>query len=70
MSTAAIIVGFVVSTIGFSFFLYGKKQARLPQLTVGGLLMLCPFLVPDATWMAVASAAMFAGLWCALRVGW
>ncbi len=58
MSTDAIIVGFIVSTIGLSFFLYGKKQQRVPQLVVGIILMACPFFAPGAAWTACVSGAL------------
>jgi len=69
MSTAAIIVGFVVSTIGIGFFVYGKKQMRPPQLVLGVLLMACPFFASPA-WMAGLAAAAIAGLWLVVRAGW
>jgi hypothetical protein len=52
MSTATIVAGFIISTVGLSFFLYGKKQGRVPQLLLGMLLMACPFVVPDPLWMS------------------
>ena len=53
MTTGSIIAGFSVSTVGFSFFVYGKKQGRLPQLLVSvevkvmrsTLFRLCPELL-------------------------
>ena len=51
VSTEGIIASFIISTVGFSFFIYGKKQGRLPQLIAGMLLMASPFVVRDALWM-------------------
>lgn len=65
--TGTIVAGFLVSTVGFSLFLYGKKQARLPQLVAGGLMMLLPFVLPGALWMSVAGAATVGGMWLAVR---
>ncbi len=62
MSTGTIIAGFLVSTMGFSFFLYGKKQGRVPQLITGMLLMASPFLVPDPVWMSCVAVALVLGL--------
>lgn len=70
MSTAALIIGFVASTIGFSLFLYGKKQQRPPQLVSGLLLMICPMIAPGAAWSATIACALVAGLWLALRADW
>jgi hypothetical protein len=69
ISTSSLVAGFLVSTVGFSLFLYGKKQVRLPQLVAGGLLMLLPFVLQDALWMSVVSAASIAGLWLTVRAG-
>lgn len=69
LSVAVIVVGFLVSTIGFSLFLYGKKQARVPQLIVGVLLMALPFVLHNALWMAVASVTTVGGMWLAVRMG-
>ncbi len=57
-----IFAGFVISTIGFSFFFYGKKQARLPQLIAGMVLMACPIFVRDPLWMTAVAAAALAGM--------
>ncbi len=70
MSMAAIFVGFIVSTIGFSFFLYGKKQTRVPQLVLGVVLMVLPFVLPSPLWTGCISAALLVGLWFGLRSGW
>lgn len=67
--TGTIVAGFLVSTVGFALFLYGKKQARLPQLVTGGLLMLLPFVLSGAAWMSIAGAASVAGMWFAVRAG-
>lgn len=69
MSTAEIIVGFVVSTLGFSFFIYGKKQVRPPQLILGMILMVCPFFATPV-WTTGIAAAAIAGLWLAVRAGY
>ena len=67
MDTGTIIAGFIISTVGFSFFLYGKKQARVPQLVVGILLMVAPFLVTNPLWMSVTAILLLVGLRIALR---
>ncbi|MEE9126547.1 MAG: amino acid transport protein [Planctomycetota bacterium] len=67
MATGTIIAGFIISTLGFSFFLYGKKQRRVPQLVVGMLLMVAPFVVTNPLWMSVTAILLLAGLHIALR---
>ncbi len=69
MDTQAIIAGFIVSTVGFSVFLFGKKQKRPPQLIVGILLMAAPFVVPDPLWDYLAAAGLLVGMQFAIRAG-
>ena len=69
MTTAFIIAGFSVSTVGFSFFIYGKKQGRLPQLVVGMLLMASPFFVTDPMWLSFAAVLILIGLRVAIADG-
>jgi len=56
MSNSTIVAGFIVSTVGFSIFLYGKKQRRLPQLVVGIFLLAAPMIIPKALPMSIAAA--------------
>ena len=69
MSAAALLVGFIVSTIGISFFIYGKKQRREPQLVVGVLLLVCPCVLP-VVWTVAVAVALIVALWFAVRAGW
>ncbi len=67
MATGTIIAGFIISTLGFSFILYGRKQRRVPQLVVGMLLMVAPFVVTNPLWMSVTAILLLVGLHIALR---
>ncbi len=67
MSTAEIIAAFVVSTVGFSLFLYGKKQVRLPQLVAGMLMMVAPIAVRDPLWVTIGGIALLLGMRVAIR---
>lgn len=58
-----------VSTVGLGFFVYGKKQTRLPQVLAGIALFLESALVPSSGWMFASAALVLAGLWAALRAG-
>lgn len=69
ISTSALIAGGLVSTVGFSLLLYGKKQARLPHLVAGMLMLVLPMVVPGAMWIAASGLACLAGLWLAVRHG-
>ncbi len=62
MTTGSLIAGFSVSTVGFSFFIYGKKQGRMPQLVVGMLLMVAPLVVADPMRLSFAAVLILIGL--------
>ena len=59
----------VVSSIGFALYLYGKRQARVPQLVTGVLMMVFPYFVTGVVWMSGVAVALLAALWCACRSG-
>jgi hypothetical protein len=65
----ALIAGFMISTVGFGFFLYGKKQQRVPQLAAGLVLMIYPYFVGSVPWMLVLAVLLLGLLWLALRSG-
>jgi hypothetical protein len=62
-------VAFLVSSIGFVMFMYGRKQNRPIQLGSGLLLMLFPYFLRDPLWLGVASTAICAGVWVSLKSG-
>ncbi|MCB9868917.1 MAG: hypothetical protein H6837_03615 [Planctomycetes bacterium] len=65
-----VIAGFVLSTIGFSVFLYGKRQLRVPQLVAGMLLMAIPLALHNPWLLAAAGTTVVAALWGCVRAGW
>jgi hypothetical protein len=53
MSTEAYLFwGLIFGSIGFGFFLYGKKQSRAVPLVCGIALMVYPYVV-SSTWAMV-----------------
>ena len=69
LTTSDLFTSLFVSTVGFGFFLYGKKQRRIPQLVTGLVLMVFPYFVDGALWMLAIAAALIAALWLAVRLG-
>lgn len=67
---AQLLGSLIASSIGMGLFLYGKREARPPQLVVGVAMMLYPALVPGALAMLGIGLALLAGLWGALQAGW
>jgi hypothetical protein len=65
-----LVLSMIPSGVGFVLFVYGKKQARLPQLVAGLMLMAYPFFATTVTTLAVGGLLIWAGLWWALQLGW
>jgi hypothetical protein len=67
---STLFVSLLTSVIGYALFTYGRKQARLPQVVGGLLLMVYPYFVASLTSMLVIGVLICAGVWVALRMGW
>jgi 4-hydroxybenzoate polyprenyltransferase len=63
-------VSLVPAGIGFVLFVYGKKQGRWPQLTVGLLFMIYPYFTPGLVSLVSTGGVLALVLWYALRLGW
>jgi hypothetical protein len=69
MDGNTILAGFVVSTVGFGFFMYGKKQGRAPQIVFGIISMIYPYFVGGPLLVFGIFAALLALMWLAIRYG-
>ena len=69
LSFGTLLSSLVVGSIGFGLFLYGKKQARFPQLIVGIAMMGYPYFVPSPVPMLGIAVALTLGLVLAVRSG-
>jgi len=67
---ATLLMSLLVSSVGFVLFVYGKKQARVPHLAIGIVLVIYPFFIKSALWMALIGAALVGLLIGAVRLGW
>ncbi len=70
LDPTTLILSFLFSSVGLAFFVYGKKQQRLPQLVAGSTLMVYPYFVDGAVSILAVGALIGAGLWAAIRMGW
>ena len=59
-----------LSSVGLGLFLYGKKQARIPQLIGGILLMGYPFFVSNLWLMSGIGVGLLVLVWVAVRLGY
>ncbi|MEE8407963.1 MAG: hypothetical protein V3T05_00015 [Myxococcota bacterium] len=67
-TVGSIFVGFLVGVVGFALFLYGKRQSKFLHLITGIILMVYPYFVPDAVWMAVVGVGIIGGLFVATKI--
>ncbi len=63
----SLLASLLVSSIGFVAFAYGKKQARVPHMIAGVLLMGYPYFVTNVALMLGIAVVLLAALWGAVR---
>ena len=56
--------------IGFVLLVYGKKQGSWSHLVAGALLTVYPYFATSVASLILVGAAICAGLWLVLRLGW
>jgi hypothetical protein len=69
VTPGALFASMLIGTVGFGFFIYGKKQRRAPHLAAGVLLMVYPYFVPGVTLMVVIAGAIVGSLYLASYLG-
>ena len=67
---ATLLMSLLVSSVGFVLLVYGKKQARVPHLAAGIVLVVYPFFVKSALVMGLIGAALIGLLIGAVKLGW
>jgi hypothetical protein len=55
--------------VGTAFFMYGKRQGRLPHMLAGAALVVYPYFVSSVALMGAIGVGMVAALWGAVRLG-
>lgn len=70
MDALWLFLSFAIGSAGLGLFIYGKRQARPPQLVTGLLMMGYPYFVANVWIMAGVAAALIGLLWVAVRMGW
>ena len=65
----SLLLSLAISSVGFVFFTYGKRQGRIPQLVAGLALMLFPYFVTNLLAMALVAVAIVGLVWLAIRFG-
>ena len=60
MDTSSLFWGLIFSSIGFGFFIYGKKQQAIVPLLCGLALMIFPYFVSNVIVLVVVGVALMA----------
>lgn len=66
---ASLFVSLIVGSVGLVLFIYGKKEARFPQLIAGLLLMVYPYFTSNVESTVAVGLLIVAGLWFLLKLG-
>lgn len=69
LDPAWLFLSLLTGAIGFSLFLYGKREARTPQLVIGLLFMVYPYFTGTVTSLLVVGAILGGVLWFLVRTG-
>ena len=69
LEPGVLFLSLVVGTIGLALFVYGKKQARWPQMVAGLVFMVYPYFVSGMIAVVVIGLILGALLWWVLRLG-
>lgn len=65
-----LLLSLAVSSVGAVLLIYGKKQARIPYIVAGALLIVSPYAATTILALVLVGAVIGGGLWAALRMGW
>ena len=68
-TAGSLFASLAISSMGLARVGYGRKQARLPQLVVGLILLIYPYFVPALVPMTIVAAALLGAMWLAIRLG-
>ena len=60
MNTSSLLWGLLFGSVGFGFFLYGRKQKAAAPLLCGLALMVFPYFVSDTVVLVATGGALIA----------
>ena len=66
---AGLFLSLLIGAVGAGLFIYGKKQARWPQMLGGALLSLYPYFISNLWLMSGIAVGLLAAVWVAVRLG-
>lgn len=65
----SLLASLLIGLFGSAFFIYGKRQARLPHMLVGAALVVYPYFVSSVALMAAIAVGLVGVLWGVIRMG-
>jgi hypothetical protein len=65
----ALLLSLLFGSVGFVFFVYGKRQSRPVHMGAGVLLMVYPYFVSNLWAMAAIGVGIIGLLWLLVRLG-
>lgn len=65
-----LLTSLLVTSIGLVLFMYGKRQARWPQMAIGVTMMVYTYFVSSVLVAFAIAAGLIVLLWLLLRLGW
>ncbi len=65
-----LLLSLIPSGVGFVLFVYGKKQARWPQLVAGLAFMAYPYFTASVRSLTAVGVCLGAALYYAVWAGW
>jgi len=69
-SASFLFASLVWGSVGFGYFIYGKKQSSWPPM-IGGIVMIaCSYFIGSALLMSLISLALMAAVYFFLRQGY
>jgi len=69
LSAGSLFLSLFIGALGAGFFIYGKKQRRIPQLVGGIVLSVYPFFVPNLWIMGGIAVGIVLVIWLATLKG-
>ena len=66
---SSLFASFVIGSVGLALLVYGKKQLRLPHFAIGLAMLVYPYFIPSALWMAGIAAALLGLLALLVKLG-
>lgn len=69
LSAGSLFLSLFIGAVGAGFFIYGKKQRRIPQVVGGIVLSVYPYFVPNLWIMGGVAVGIVVVIWLATLKG-